>query len=290
MITTPVIYGDSEAQVSSDLTPSKRRLPVWLAWFQSLLQPQQWLNDLVFTKYYGGSSAAAWVSGNTYAYQANVLYLDNSIYECANPLGITSTTPPNLDTANWIKILNTFIGIAERIKYTGQKCFLEFFLNRYFQVTGIGLPFNASAKWYNDLQYEIGDVVYYTNGKLYTCILAPTSNQMPTNATYWVLNPSIYITRMVVNNNSFWMATTNVGSPNSYMPIASKNATQWMPIVATAYQPYSFTVYVPSALATTINTNLNVVVPGTSDNYQTLITNILTNYVRAGKQFNVTIY
>ena len=289
MVNTPVIYGDNELQVANDLSPTKRRLPIWLAWFQSLLTPQQWLNDLVFTKYYGGSSAAAWVSGNTYSYADNVLYLDNSVYECINPLGITSATPPNLDTANWIKILNTFIGIAERIRYTGQKCFLEFFLNRYFQVTGTGLPFNASAKWYNNVPYSVGQNVYYTNGKLYTCILAHT-NQLPTNTTYWVLNPSIYIIRQSTNNNSFWMATSNAGSPNSYMPIGSNNATQWMPLVATAYQPYSFIVYVPSALATTINTNLNVVVPGTSDNYQTLITNILTNYVRSGKMFNVTTY
>jgi hypothetical protein len=289
MISTPDIYSDNETQVASDLSPSKRRLPIWLAWFQSILQPQQWLNDLVFTKYYGGSSAPAWVSGNPYSYGDDVLYLDNSIYECVNPAGITSTTPPNLDSANWIKILNTFIGIAERIKYTGQKCFLEFFLNRYFQVTGTGLPFKASAKWYNNVSYLIGQNVYYTDGNLYTCILANT-NQLPTNNTYWVKNPSIYIVRKATNNNTFWMATLNTGTPNSYMPLNSNNSAQWMPLSATTSQPYAFTVYVPSVLASSINTNLNIVVPGTSDNYQTLITNLLSKYVRAGKMFNVTTY
>lgn len=249
MFTTPTIYADNEAQIASDLLPPSRRLPNWLNWFTAILTPQQWLNDLVFTKYYGGSNAVMWVSGNTYAYGDNVLYLDNAVYECVNLNGVTSVTSPNNDTTNWIKILDTFVGVAERVRYTGQQIMLEYLLNKYFDVGTVTLPWTGASH----------------------------ANQ-------------IYIGRNTVNNSSMWMATQSEGSPQSYMAIDSKNETNWMPISSSAQQLNSFTIYVPSATATAINTSITTVIPGSSDTYVTLITSIVNNYVRAGKIFNVTTY
>jgi hypothetical protein len=290
LINTPVIYSDSESQVSSDLTIPERRKPIWLNWFTALLTPQQWLNDLVFTKYHGGSTAPTWVSGNTYAYGDNALYLDNAVYECTNLSGVTSSTPPNQDTANWHKILDSFIGIAERIKYTGQKFYLEYLLNRYFQIGDVSLPWYGSQNWFNNLQYEPGQNVYYTDGNLYTCILAPTANQVPTDATYWTLNPQIYIIGNEVNIGDFWMGTESEGSPQPYMPIDSRFASSWMPINSSVYQDNSFTVYVPAAVAAQITANIVALIPGSLDTYVELITSILNNYIRGGKKFNVTTY
>ena len=249
MVTTPNIYDDDESLVSNDLTPVKRRKANWLNFLKSVLTPQQWLNDLVFTKYYGGSNASMWVSGSSYNYGDNVKYLDNAIYESINLNSFTSTTAPNLDSANWIKVLDTFVGVAERVRYTGQQIMLEYLLNKYFNVGAVGLPFTGASH-----------------------------------------TTQIFISRNIVNNNNFWMSTLPEGMPEAYMPIDSSFATSWMPITTSATQIYSFTINVPSAVATSINSQITTVIPGSSDTYVTLITSIVNNYVRAGKQFNVTTY
>lgn len=249
MVNTPVIYNDDESIISNDLSPVERRKTNWLNFLTSILSPQQWLNDLVFTKYYGGSDASAWISGNTYDYGDNVLYLDNAIYECVNLSGITSSTPPNLDTENWIKILDTFVGLAERVKYTGQQIMLEYLLNKYFAIGAVSLPWTGASH-----------------------------------------STQIFLSRNTINNNTLWMSTTPEGMPEYYMPVDSSYASSWMPLVASAEQPYSFTINVPSAVATSINTQITTVIPGSSDTYITLITSLVNNYVRAGKQFNIITY
>lgn len=285
----PNIYNQNLGQLWQDNLPVDKRLPKFIAWGAWLLTPLQWLRDLIFGDYYAGSTAALWAGSTTYAYGNRVCYVDNAIYECINPAGITSSTPPNQDTTNWMKVLDTFVGLYERSLYTGQKTMLEFALNRYFKVTTLSLAFFSSAKWYNNIAYAPGQNVYYTDGKLYTCILANT-NELPTNATYWVLNPAIYIVREAVVTGEFWMATTNTGSPNSYMPIDSSYATSWMPIIPSTQQLDSFIIYVPAALALTINANIIAATPNTSDTYKTLITSIVSKYVRAARQFNVLTY
>lgn len=290
MINVPTIYADVENQIGNDLSIPQRRKPVWLNWLRSILTPQQWLNDLVFTKYYAGSNATVWVSGNPYVYGDDVIYLDNSVYECINPLGVTSTEVPNLDADNWIKILDTFIGVGERVKYTGQKMFLEYLLNKYFMVGYVGLIWFGSQPWYNDIEYVAGQVVYYSDGKLYTCILNTTSFQNPTDATYWVLNPQIFIIRNTVVVGDFWMGTQSEGIPQSYMPIDSSTASNWMPITSAAQQLNSFTIYVPSVVAGDINAKINLLIPNTQDTYKELINSIVSPYVRAGKIFNITTY
>lgn len=145
MIATPAIYSDNESQVGSDLSIPQRRTTIWLNWLTAILKPQQWLNDLVFTKYYGGSSAADWNGATTYAYGDNVKYVDYSVYECINTAGITSATPPSEDTTNWIKVLDTFVGVGERVKYTGQAIVLEYVLNYYFSVGTTTLPWTGAS-------------------------------------------------------------------------------------------------------------------------------------------------
>lgn len=165
MITPPAIYSDDEGQVSKDLLPPFRRLPKWLSWLLSLLTPQQWLNDLAFTSYYGGSAAASWVTSTTYNYGDRVKYIDYSVYESVNTSAFVSTVGPPADlynpvtgTGNWIRVLDTFVGVGERVRYTGQKLMVEYILNYYFQVGTIAIPW-MGASHVNQIYIDNGDRV-----------------------------------------------------------------------------------------------------------------------------------
>ena len=146
MITTPTIYAQDEAQISNDLLPPQRRLPVFLAWLLSILTPLQWLHDLVFTAYYGGSSAANWDAFTIYHYGTRVKYKDYAIYEVVNPIGsgITGSVPGQ--SSDWMKVLDTFVGVGERVLYTGQTAMLEYILNYYFSVGTVALPWTRASQ------------------------------------------------------------------------------------------------------------------------------------------------
>ena len=67
-----------------------------------------------------------------------------------------------------------------------------------------GTDFNVDA-WSSTTVYEFNDFVNY-NGLIYVCILAPTSNQAPTNTAYWA----------AIETNTWVTASANKndGSPN----------------------------------------------------------------------------
>ena len=218
MINAPTIYADNENQLANDVIVPNRRLTKWLAWFGCLLQPQQWLNNLVFNKYYSGLLSPMWVSGNTYAYGVDIMDVDYSVYECINVNGVTSATHPNQDSSNWIKILDTFVGAGERILYTEQKAMLEYLLNYYFQVGNVALPWVTSAS----------PVTSGANKQIY----------ISNNATY----------------NGFWLTNTNLQNLTSYMANSSAYQKSFMRNVSVAIG-YAFTINVPVAVDAAITAN-----------------------------------
>ena len=215
MITVPTIYTDNEAIVSSALTPPQRRQPVWLAWITALLYPQQWLNNLVFNKWYSGSNAPQWTTSTFYAYGADVVDVDYAVYECINPNGVTSTTRPHLDPANWMQILNTFVGVGERAMYTGQLAMLEYILNYYFSVGAVSLPWTRASQ---------------------------------TTQIYIVNSPATY-------DDNFWMTQSSPDPFNSFMANKSAYQTQFMRQASSGLVSVNFTIYVPSAVASAITAN-----------------------------------
>ena len=134
MVTIPPIYNQNEKQIAVNLLPIQRRKPKMVGWLTSVMNPLQWLHDLSVGDYYAGSNAPTWVSGTSYIYGNRVVYFDGSVYELQNMAGLTSTTPPPQDSVNWFRILDTWIGVAERVKYTGQKVMIEYLINKYFSV------------------------------------------------------------------------------------------------------------------------------------------------------------
>lgn len=219
MIGTPTIYDDNESQIGNDLSPPARRTFTWVNWFTSLLTPQQWLNDLVFTLYYGGIQAPSWSAAGSYNFLDNVVYVDYSIYECINPAGITSATPPNQDTTNWIKILDTFVGVGERVLYTGQKSMIEYILNYYFSVGSTTLPL--------------------------VCWDGTTG--FPSHTTQIYIDPGTV-------GFGFWMSAANSQPLTGYMSATNTAQKNFMGANPT-YNPYTFTIFVPMAVDAAITAN-----------------------------------
>ena len=257
---TPIIYEQDEAIISENLLPPQRRLTKWKAWLTALLSSNQWLHDLVFNSYYGGDSAANWNPATTYNYGDRVKYIDNSVYESVNLIPFVFATSPNNDLynqatgiGNWIRVLDSFIGVAERVRYNGKLIMLEWILNRY--LGGVStlpiptLPFTGASH----------------------------VNQ-------------IYITKNVVNFSDFWMATTPQGSPQSYMPVDSKYAISFMPITTSALQKNMFTINVPALVAAAITANIVAVIPTSTNTYVELITSLIKPYVRAGRSFTIVTF
>ncbi len=256
---TPIIYDQDEAIISENLLPPQRRLPKWKAWLTALLSSNQWLHDLVFNSYYGGDSAADWNPATTYNYGDRVKYIDNSVYESVNLIAFVSATSPNNDlynpttgVGNWMRVLDSFIGVAERVRYNGKLIMLEWILNRYFGGVSTlpipSLPFTGASH----------------------------VNQ-------------IYITKNVVNFSDFWMPIDE-SNATSFMPISDNWATSFMPILEDSLTLPMFTINVPAAVAAQITANIVAVIPTSTDTYQELIKSIVNKYTRALRQYTVTTY
>ena len=129
-----MIY-DIDYSVQGPLTlPPKKRLPKWIAWVASLLKPLQWARDLFFDTYIGGAQYGLLDQLQYYIIGDRVVWLDNSVYECMNPVAeLGSVSDPITDPTNWLKIQDVFIGVDERKKYNSQIIVFEFALNRWFR-------------------------------------------------------------------------------------------------------------------------------------------------------------
>ena len=268
MIPNPNIYNQSEAQIVTDLSPVSRRQPKWLAWLTALLSPVQWEHDLIFNNYADGSTYPDWVSGNNYSYLDRIIFTDNSVYELQNIAGLTSDTiTPPADPTNWLKVADSFIGMREQMNYNFQKLKLEMALNRYFRVS----------------PYSLIEWAVTFSGTVPTTHAAPPYTQ-------------IYIvpTRNTLTN--FWLSNGGIGSLTSYMPRSSNYSRFYLGNAYSAYSVYQFTVYVPTAVYSTIGANQP---PGATSPDITdpsplsaggAIRGVINKYALAGSVFQIVLY
>lgn len=173
------------------LVPPDKRLPNWLAWGASVMQGKQWKADTFFDGYMSGaqyldpslfpsadaySPPASYNSGSRIIYlvQAGAAYFgDNAVYEALHinadgsinfsgmPTGIApigNNIAPSVMPAT---IINTTEAIAWLYSYS------------------VNYPVWQSQN------YIAGQIVTYSDGNAYICILATTSSQSPADATYW---------------------------------------------------------------------------------------------------------
>lgn len=217
----------------------------------------QWVHFLVNQLVFWKNRADDWTGGTTYtAYNSGTTYSLNNIvqYDKLNYLYINATSssgnnPPN--STYWYLLPGNFIGLDERITYNSQKLKFEMALNRWF-----GVAVFLKTQWTN--------------------VAAPQANSQ------------IYIVRTANSNSNFWLSNGGVGGLVSYMG-NTNNAQQYFLGNAYTHQPYSFTIYVPSALFTAIGLSNPPPNTGSAGAIAT-ISAIANKYTRAGKSFQILTY
>lgn len=123
------IYDIDFSKFAGEMLPPDKRTTRSTAWVIDILSPIKYLRDLWFGSYRAGSTAPAYAAG-TYAKYAQVKY-NKRVYES---LKNGNTDLPTV-TASWKVVQQNFIGLSERILYTGQKLTLEYAMNTWFGTT-----------------------------------------------------------------------------------------------------------------------------------------------------------
>ena len=125
----------------ANLNIPKLRSVVHTAWLNLLAGPliliQSWWQQRLT-----GSSYALFNASTNYSINAVVRY-GRASYVCTQTPAI-GLFPLPTNTDYWYKILDDYIGITERSKYSAQKVMLEYALNRRFSPATITPPFSAT--------------------------------------------------------------------------------------------------------------------------------------------------
>lgn len=121
------IYDLEFDQFEVDILPPDKRGNNNIAILNALFAPIQQDHDALFDSYRLGTGAGAYSSLNTYNLGDQVIFR-KSVYQSV--IDENNTDPTNTD--NWVLIQENFIGILERIAYTGQVLVLTFALNKWF--------------------------------------------------------------------------------------------------------------------------------------------------------------
>jgi hypothetical protein len=128
------IYDVTYSQIATQTADPSKRGNIFTRWYKAFLSPIQRDRDLYFGDYRTGSTAPLWSAG-TYAQYARVIY-NKVVYESL--INGNTDTPPS---ANWMIVQNNFIGLSERIMYTGQTITLTYALNKWFNTVSHPLVF-----------------------------------------------------------------------------------------------------------------------------------------------------
>ncbi|KAA2242813.1 hypothetical protein F0L74_09805 [Chitinophaga agrisoli] len=121
------IYDVNYDQTGPQMLPPDKRYSRMVAWVKTLLKPLQWVRDLWMGSYRTGSTANPWVGSSTYAKYDRILY-KQKVYESL----IGGNTASPTDQTAWMVVQQNFIGVFERVLYTGNKLIFEYAINKYF--------------------------------------------------------------------------------------------------------------------------------------------------------------
>jgi len=124
------VYDVDFSKVGPRLLPPDKRQPLMLSWIAAILAPLQWVANLWFKEYRTGSTALLWLSTTTYVKYQRVIY-NTIVYESL----INGNTSLPTVTSAWQVVQGNFIGISERILYTGQTLTLTYALNKRLMTT-----------------------------------------------------------------------------------------------------------------------------------------------------------
>ena len=124
------IFSFNTSIITEQLLPPLLRKVKFLAWLKVLVAPIQNKWSLIFEDFKNGNPYTDYLILNSYIRGDRVRYEDNAIYECI--LNASSGNTP-LNSAYWVKVNDTFIGVDERLSYNSQTIILEHSLNKWFR-------------------------------------------------------------------------------------------------------------------------------------------------------------
>ena len=128
------LYDIDIAQFIQDVIPNSKRTKEIKAFLNGLLSgfSRTWLTVLDYMRGADVSSLTAlWTAGTYFQYE-QVIYLPNGgVYECV----VSSTSQEPSAGSDWVRLLDTFIGVDESKNFTGDNLVLEYALNRRFNST-----------------------------------------------------------------------------------------------------------------------------------------------------------
>ena len=124
------LYDLDFGQFVVDMLPPDKRGAVEVSYLQDVFTAVQTDHDALFSSYRDGSAAGPYSNLNAYNLDEQVIFR-KGVYQ--SQVSNNQTDPTNTD--NWVLIQENFIGIIERITYTGQKIELEYALNKWFGTT-----------------------------------------------------------------------------------------------------------------------------------------------------------
>ncbi len=125
--------------LAAQMLPSAQRLPQWITFARVLLSQNKRLGDL-FVRYMNGSDDLNYWSGAV-AYSKGDLVKD--LYGVFESKTDANTGNALSDSTNWLKVLDSFIGANERVKYKANYLTLTYALNRLFGTTFRQPPYPA---------------------------------------------------------------------------------------------------------------------------------------------------
>ncbi len=123
------IYNIDFGLAAERLSPPDKRKQAYLSWFRVLLFPLQWLRNFIFINY---------AEGNTSLYDHEETYVAGSIvkynrlvYTNISTTPVTGIRPGEANASQvWLLLLETDIGLRERLRYNGQTIVLQAILNK----------------------------------------------------------------------------------------------------------------------------------------------------------------
>ena len=174
--------------------PSAQRLPKWVVMAQALLSPETRLYNLLYRYINGSDDLLYWNVSTTYG--AGELVKDiNGVYES---IAGGNTGNATTDPTKWLKVLGSFIGAKERIKYRGNYLTLTYALNRYFGTTFRQPPYpppydcNTGSGTFSDIYITNDEPVYVSDVTYPTEPLS--SDVYPTYSTGYYFPTPVYAT------------------------------------------------------------------------------------------------
>lgn len=177
------------------MLPSLQRKPYWILFARALNSYFQYLNFL-FRYYMNGSTDTGyWNVLSTYSKGDRVRSI-NGVYES---LVDSNTGNVITDTDYWIKVLDSFIGVNERVRYNGRKLTFEWALNRYFNTT-FRQPDHPETPTPSDI-YISNVAIAYDTFTMYPTWYLSSIMDKDTSAPDYMLSPAVYDTATTYQYN-----------------------------------------------------------------------------------------